>query len=89
MLFQVFSGRSVKMATEILSDNKNDIKSDTNDCDTSDIKSDANDCDPREAVRRQFYKNPIKRDNIKLEIDYDTPQEERRKLLLEFQKKYV
>ncbi|KAL0103479.1 hypothetical protein PUN28_017615 [Cardiocondyla obscurior] len=47
-----------------------------------------NDCDARETVRRQFYKNRIKRDNVKLEIEDNTPQEERRRLLLEYQKKH-
>lgn len=61
-----------------ISDNKSDNKSDT-----------TNDCDAREAARRQFYKKRIKKDNIKLEIDDSTPQEERRKVLLEYQKKYV
>ncbi|EZA51847.1 snurportin-1 [Ooceraea biroi] len=42
----------------------------------------------REDIRRTFYKSRIRKDNIKLELDDDTPQEERRKLLLEYQKKH-
>lgn len=47
-----------------------------------------NNCDEREAVRRQFYRKRIKRSNIRLETD-DSLQEKRRKILLEYQKKYV
>lgn len=41
----------------------------------------------REKIRRMFYKNPIKRDNMKLEYEYETPQEQRRNALLGYQKK--
>lgn len=47
------------------------------------------DYDTRKDTRRRFYKIPIKKNNIKLELDYETPQEQRRQTLLEFQKKYV
>lgn len=43
----------------------------------------------REDVRRSFYKNQIKKDNIKLEFDENDSQEKRRNLLLAYQKKYV
>lgn len=43
----------------------------------------------REYVRRTFYKSPIKKDNLKLELDWDLSQEERRKLMLEHQKRHV
>jgi hypothetical protein len=43
----------------------------------------------REEVRRTFYKTRIRKDNIRLELDEDKSQEERRRLLLEFQKKYT
>ncbi|XP_012225656.2 snurportin-1 [Linepithema humile] len=42
----------------------------------------------RENVRRQFYKNRITKDNIKLELDENESQDKRRKLLLEYQKKH-
>lgn len=76
-----------------LPDDINNISNNTSN-NESDNKSDNKtdiiiDCDAREVVRRQFYKNRIKKDNIKLEIDDITPQEERRRLLLEYQKKYV
>lgn len=47
------------------------------------------DCDTKEVVRRTFYKNRIRKDNIKLELDEDWHQEERRNLLLKHQKEYV
>jgi len=47
------------------------------------------DCDTKEVVRRTFYKNRIRKDNIKLELDENSHQEERRQLLLEHQKEYV
>jgi len=73
-----------------IDDNKSDNISDNMSDNKSDNKSDTiNDCDAREAARRQFYKKRIRKDNIKLEIDDSTPQEERRKVLLEYQKKYV
>jgi len=76
--------------SDSISDDKSDNKSDSI-SDRSDNKSDndTSDCDAREAIRRQFYKNRIRKDNIKLEIDDNTPQEERRRLLLEYQKQYV
>ncbi|XP_029156403.1 snurportin-1 [Nylanderia fulva] len=40
----------------------------------------------RETERRSFYKNRIKKDNFRLEFDKDSNQEERRKILLEYQK---
>ncbi|XP_018303853.1 snurportin-1 isoform X2 [Mycetomoellerius zeteki] len=70
------------------SDNINDDKSDKNDDKSNTTNNNKNDCDPRESVRRQFYKSCIRRDNIKLELDDSTPQEERRRLLLEYQKKH-
>ncbi|XP_012055810.1 PREDICTED: snurportin-1 [Atta cephalotes] len=63
------------------SDNLNDDKSNT-------TNHNKNDCNPRESTRRQFYKSRIRKDNIKLEFDDSTPQEERRRLLLEYQKKH-
>jgi len=77
--------------SDSISDDKSDNKSDNVYDDKSDKKNDNDtcNCDAREAIRRQFYKNPIRKDNIKLEIDDNTPQEERRRLLLEYQKKYV
>lgn len=42
----------------------------------------------RETERRSFYKNRISKDNIKLEFDENSNQEERRKQLLAYQKKY-
>lgn len=38
-------------------------------------------------ARLVFYKKPIKKDNYKLEVDYDSPQELRRQRLLEIQKR--
>ncbi|XP_012527703.1 snurportin-1 [Monomorium pharaonis] len=85
---------------EYLSDNINDKKNDNESDDKSEnisynisdntTKYDTKetDCDTRETVRRQFYKNRIKKYNIKLETDDSTPQEERRRLLLEHQKKF-
>ncbi|XP_039308205.1 snurportin-1 isoform X2 [Solenopsis invicta] len=77
------------------SDNKNDdnISCNTSDNTSDNINDNTNDtkkasCDAREAVRRQFYKNHIKGDYFKLDIDEITPQEERRRLLLEYQKKF-
>lgn len=55
----------------------------------TEVLNNKTDCDTRETVRRAFYKNRIKKDNIKLELDEKSHQEERRKLLLEYQKKYV
>jgi len=72
---------------ELSKDNKSDSVSDDKNDNKSD--NDTSDCDTREAIRRQFYKNRIRKDNIKLEMDDNTPQEERRRLLLEYQKKYV
>lgn len=74
---------------ELSKDSINNISDNINDSKSNDKSITINDCDARETVRRQFYKNRIKRDNIKLEIDDSTPQEERRKQLLEYQKKYV
>ncbi|XP_029667445.1 snurportin-1 [Formica exsecta] len=54
----------------------------------TEVLNNKTDCDTRETVRRAFYKNRIKKDNIKLELDEKSHQEERRKLLLEYQKKY-
>ncbi|XP_071642215.1 snurportin-1-like [Temnothorax longispinosus] len=47
-----------------------------------------NNCDAREAVPRQFYKNRISKNNVKLETEDSTPQEKRRKQLLKNQKKH-
>ncbi|KAG5328560.1 SPN1 protein, partial [Acromyrmex charruanus] len=63
------------------SDNINDDKSNT-------TNNNKNDCNPRESTRRQFYKSRIRKDNIRLDFDDSTPQEERRRLLLEYQKKH-
>ncbi|XP_020293861.1 snurportin-1 [Pseudomyrmex gracilis] len=41
----------------------------------------------REHIRRTFYKNPIKKDNPKLDLDWNSSQEERRKCMLEHQKR--
>ncbi|XP_011638087.1 snurportin-1 [Pogonomyrmex barbatus] len=69
--------------------NENDCNCDENDYNEScDENNDKSNCSTREAIRRTFYKNRIKWDNIKLELDDNTPQEKRRKLLLEYQKKY-
>lgn len=46
-------------------------------------------CETASDVRRMFYKKPIKKDNLKLDIDYNTSQERRRKILLEYQKRYI
>ncbi|XP_011875515.1 PREDICTED: snurportin-1 [Vollenhovia emeryi] len=86
--------------TDIMSNNMSEDKSDNINESISDNTSDnvinticdktnstISNCDEREAVRRQFYKKPVKRDNMKLEIDDSTPQEERRRVLLEYQKK--
>lgn len=55
----------------------------------TEVLNNKTDCDTRETIRRGFYKNRIKKDNIKLELDEKSHQEERRKLLLEYQRKYV
>ncbi|XP_018396786.1 PREDICTED: snurportin-1 [Cyphomyrmex costatus] len=71
------------------SDNLNNDKSDNiNDDKSNKTNNNKNDCNPRETIRRQFYKHRIRRDNFKLELDDRTPQEERRRLLLEYQKKH-
>ncbi|KYN08889.1 PREDICTED: snurportin-1 [Trachymyrmex cornetzi] len=71
------------------SNNINDDKSDNiNDDKNNTTNNNKNNCDPRESTRRQFYKSRIRKDNIKLELDDSTPQEERRRLLLEHQKKH-
>jgi len=46
-----------------------------------------NDFMTREEARRVFYKTRISKDNIQLELNEERSQEERRRLLLEFQKK--
>ncbi|KMQ86790.1 snurportin-1-like protein [Lasius niger] len=54
----------------------------------TEVLNDKTNCDTKETIRRTFYKNRIKKDNIKLELDEKSHQEERRKLLLEYQKKH-
>ncbi|KYN33260.1 Snurportin-1 [Trachymyrmex septentrionalis] len=68
----------------INNDESDNINDDTTNNTTSNNK---NDCNLRESTRRQFYKSRIRKDNIKLELDDSTSQEERRRLLLEHQKK--
>lgn len=55
----------------------------------TEVLNNKTDCDTKEVVRRTFYKNRIKKDNIKLELDENSHQEERRQLLLKHQKEYV
>lgn len=55
----------------------------------TEVLNNKTDCDTKEVVRRTFYKNRIRKDNIKLELDENSHQEERRQLLLEHQKEYV
>lgn len=55
----------------------------------AEVLSNKTNCDTKEVVRRTFYKNRIKKDNIKLELDENWHQEERRNLLLKHQKEYV
>jgi len=43
----------------------------------------------REETPRAFYKTRIRKNNIRLELDTNKSQEERRRLLLDFQKKYA
>lgn len=52
----------------------------------AEVLSNKTNCDTKEVVRRTFYKNRIKKDNIKLELDENWHQEERRNLLLKHQK---
>ncbi|GAB1864383.1 Snurportin-1 [Camponotus japonicus] len=52
----------------------------------TEVLNNKTDCDTKEVVRRTFYKNRIRKDNIKLELDENSHQEERRQLLLEHQK---
>lgn len=70
-------------------DKSNNVTNDKSENVNDDKSENINDRDTREAARRKFYKSRIRRDNFRLEIDENTSQEERRRLLLEYQKKYV
>ncbi|XP_072752520.1 snurportin-1 [Anoplolepis gracilipes] len=54
----------------------------------TEVLNNKSDSDTRESIRRMFYKNPIKKDNIKLEFNKTSHQEKRRRLLLEYQRKH-
>lgn len=74
--------------SESINDNKSDNISDGKSDSVNDNKNVNINVDEKEIIRRHFYKNRIRKDNIKLELDDSTPQEERRRLLLEHQKKF-